>query len=481
MRLFSLLLLTTFPPQLHAEVQADIQPTAIELAHVTVIDSTGAPAKSDRTVLIRGGRIASIGPTKATPAQVGTQVIDARGKFLIPGLWDMHVHWYLKEYLPLFIANGVTGVRQMNGRPSLLEWRREVASGGTLGPRLSVASPIVDGPKPVQPNSIKIANANEARQSVTTIKREGYDFIKVYNLVPREAYFALASEAKAQGLSFVGHTPFAVTAGEASDAGQKSIEHLAGVLLSCSREEQALTRTLLSDPAVADQPKMGDTLRARLVSEIGASETYDSVKARSLLGRFIRNGTWQDPTLVILRDTELLDEVHDLKDERLRYLPPAVRERFDPTNNQMTKTILTLDHEKRRNLFRWQIEMVGEMRRAGVLILAGTDTSEFGGFPGFSLHDELELLVRAGLTPMEALQSATISAARFLGEEREFGSVEEGKVADLVLLDANPLADISNIKRIDAVIFGGKLISKPELERLLARVEDVASGHGGPK
>jgi len=226
---------------------------------------------------------------------------------------------------------------------------------------------------------------------------------------------------------------------------------------------------------------MGDTLRARLVSEIGASETYDSVKARSLLGRFVRNGTWQDPTLFILRDTELLDEVHDLKDERLRYLPPAVRERFDPTNNQMTKTILTLDHEKRRNLFRRQIEMVGEMRRAGVLILAGTDTSEFGGFPGFSLHDELELLVRAGLTPMEALQSATISAARFLGEEREFGSVEEGKVADLVLLDANPLADISNIKRIDAVIFGGKLISKPELERLLARVEDVASGHGGPK
>src|SRR3989442_2070552 len=243
-RAFVLPLLLVLATLLFIQARQRTQPRPLVFTHVTVIDATGAPVKPEMTVVITGDRITEFAPTKTVRVPKDAQVVDATGKFLIPGLWDMHVHWYGydKAYLRLFTANGVTGVRIMWGAPIHFEWRKEIQEGTLLGPRMVIASTILDGPKPIWPGSIAVANEAEARRSVIKVKREGADFVKVYSLLPRETYFAIADEAKKQGLPFAGHVPFFVSAGEASDAGQRSIEHLTGILAACSAREEELRK-----------------------------------------------------------------------------------------------------------------------------------------------------------------------------------------------------------------------------------------------
>src|SRR6266404_5593930 len=219
-------------------------PEALVLTGVTVIDATGRPAQADMAVVIQGGRIRAIGRTAAITVPDGARVVKAADKFLIPGLWDMHVHWYDEPSLPLFTANGVTGIRIMCGFPRHLEWRKKFADGRLLGPRLVLAGPIVDGPDPVWPDSLRAADANEGREAVRAIKTQGYDCVKVYNLLPRSAYFGIADETKKLQFPLVGHVPFAVSAAEASDAGQKTIEHLSAISLACSSPQEELRRGL---------------------------------------------------------------------------------------------------------------------------------------------------------------------------------------------------------------------------------------------
>src|SRR5260370_36684076 len=200
---------------LFAHAQRSTQPRPLVFTHVTVIDATGAPAKPDMSVVIIGDRITNLGPTKRVLVPKDAQVVDATGKFMIPGLWDMHVHLFGcdKNSLNLFIANGVTGVRIMWGAPIHFQCRKDAEAGTLLAPRMVIASTIVDGPKPIWRGSIAVANEAEGRQAVIKLKQDGYDFIKVYSLLPREAYFAIADEAKKQGLQFAGHVPYSVSAG----------------------------------------------------------------------------------------------------------------------------------------------------------------------------------------------------------------------------------------------------------------------------
>ena len=212
----------------------------IVIRHVTVIDTAGGPEEPDRTVIITGDRISGISKSNEATMPAGAKVVDATGKFLIPGLWDMHVHPDGKGYLQLFIANGVTGIRIMWGDPVDYEWRKQIEAGQLIGPRMSIASAIIDGPKPFWPGSIAVSNETQARQSVDDAKQDGADFVKVYQFLPREEYLAIASEAKKQGISFVGHVPISISAQEASEAGQKSFEHLIGVLPACSTRSAEL-------------------------------------------------------------------------------------------------------------------------------------------------------------------------------------------------------------------------------------------------
>jgi imidazolonepropionase-like amidohydrolase len=434
-KIFALLLIILLPTLLVAQVKSTAQSQPLVFVRVTVIDMTGAKPKPEMTVIVIGNRISTIGKTGKVRLPKNAQVIDGTGKFLIPGLWDMHVHLEIsgkEESFPMYLANGVTGVRDMGGDlDSIRKWRQQSALGNLLAPRIVAAGPILDGKTPFAPRfRVTVENAVEAKQAVDSLKNHGVDFIKVHNFLSKEAYFAIADEAKKQGLPFAGHVPFSVTATEASNAGQKSIEHLSGL-----------------------------------------PTTYDDEKAKILFALFVKNRTWQCPTLITLRAVAFLNDGDFTNDARIKYIPPSVKESWDFQINTFFKSRTPEAIAAAKTSVNGNIREVGAMRRAGVEFMAGTDVGFPYVFPGFSLHDELALLVRAGLTPMETLQTATRNPAKYLDLLESLGTVEKGKIADLVLLEANPLADISNTKQIAAVVFNGRYISKEARERVLANVE----------
>jgi hypothetical protein len=450
------LLLAQSPALLLSQSNDSRQTAPLVLAHVTVIDVSGGPSKSNMTVVIRGDRISDIGKAGEVLVPPGATVLDASGKFLIPGLWDMHVHWYNRDSLTLFTANGVTGVRQMFGGSDLLRWRDQIAQGSLNGPRMIVASPIIDGPEPVWPNSIAVDNEDEGRNAVRKVKQWGADFVKVYSLLPRDAYFAIADESKRQDIPFAGHVPFAVSAAETSDAGQKSIEHLTGILIECSDKATELRNEI----AKAKSPG------ARGRVEGIALQTFNDRKARELFARFVKNQTWQCPTLTVLRSSSgYLGDSRFRNDGRLKYVPRPRRERW------VRQIADQNDSDYAKKVFQKKVEIAGAMQRAGVPLLAGTDAGNPFCFPGFSLHEELALMVLGGLTPSESLRAATLNPAKFLGLDKMLGTIESGKIADLVLLDADPLADIRNTQRINAVISNGRLLDRKALNDMLARAE----------
>ena len=450
------------------------QPRFTVFTHVTLIDAAGGPTQPDMSVIVTNDRITEIGRTAEVSVPQTARVVDAAGKFIIPGLWDMHIHWYDRDYLPLFIANGVTGVRQMWGMPQHHAWRKAIESGTLLGPRMVIASPILDGPNPVWPMSVSVTTEADGRNAVRKFRQEGADFIKVYSLLPKAVFFAIADETKKQGLSFAGHVPRSVSAAEASDAGQKSIEHLTGILEASSDREEELHKQI--EAIYSNLPagqRLPGPVRQRPISRM-MIDTFSAEKATTLFARFRRNGTWQTPTMTVLRSTAFLDDATFRNDPRLKYVPSAVKGSWNPANDFRFRQKTAEDFELARAVYRKQVDVVGMMARANVGILAGTDVLNPFCFPGFSLHDELALLVSAGLTPMEALQAATFNAARFLGKEKDLGTIEKGRLADLVLLEANPLEDINNTKKINAVVFGGKLIPRSEVQKMLDTVEAAA-------
>jgi len=440
--------------------------STLVLNHVNVIDATGTPVQSDMAVAIRSDRIVNIAKSGASPLPKGAQVIDGAGRYLIPGLWDMHVHmvfgdWLPKDenvILPLFVANGVTGVRDMGGDlETLRSWRSRIAAGKLLGPRLVIAGPMLDGPVPRFPSSAPVKDAANARKIVDELKRDGADFIKIQSLIPRDGYFAAADEAKKLGIPFVGHVPDAVRASEASNAGQQSIEHLTGIFEGCSSIEDALMK--------------GPKGPGRFIA------TYDKARASSLIALLARNQTWQVPTLVWEHGQWLIDESDLDHDPLTKYAPAAWKDRTWP---MFTKDILKdMDTDPapiRERFVQMELEMVDQMHRAGVPFLAGTDTAAgVHVFPGFSLHEEIAFFVKAGFTPMEALQTATRNPAQFLGRLEDLGTVEAGKIADLVLLDANPLDDIPNTQKINAVVLAGRFFSRKDLDEMLQRVQVAAA------
>jgi imidazolonepropionase-like amidohydrolase len=468
-KIFTLLLLLLIPAQALAQANQTPKPPAIVFAHATLLDMTGAAARQDQTVVVVGDRIIEIGKSDKIKLPKDALVIDATGRFLIPGLWDMHVHeWDKNLFFPLFIANGITGVRDMFGPlPLIKQWRKEIEAGTTLGPRIVAAGPILDGPKPIWPGSIAVSNAEEGRKAVMTVKQDGSDFVKVYNLLSRDSYFAIADEAKRLGMVFAGHVPTSITAAEASDAGQKSIEHLTGILLACSAKEDEIRK----DIEARAQGGIPGLITSFISDQAKALDSFDDKKAARLFARFVKNKTWMSPTLSVLRSIAFIGDDDFRNDARLNYIPEFIR------SGMWNQTAFGLnvrkpeDNAQAKRVFQKQLEIIGVMKRAGVEFIAGTDTPNPYVFPGFSLHDELALMVKAGFTPLEALQSATRNAAKYLGRLDSSGTIEKGKLADLVLLDQNPLADIGNTKKIRAVMMGGHLVERAALDEMLAKVE----------
>jgi len=446
------------------------------LQHVAIIDGTDAAPRSDQTVVIRGGQITATGPASQIKFEKSARVVDGHGKFLIPGLWDMHVHiagvsadpsWSKDVLLPLLLANGITGVRDMGGDlETLLSWKRDIESGKFLGPHIVAAGPWLAGRGRKTPEQFPVANADEARAAVRELKQRGADFIKILTLPSREAFFAVADEARKQGISFVGHLPLDVDAAEASDAGMHSIEHFyySDFALSLSAQEKTLRPQLL-----AAEKKRDFTASASLRSEAVAS--FSSEKADALWNKLKTNKTWVTPTL-----EEIYAAGHPaavpLDKKSLTFIPEPVLKSWrggaadDPASSARVNALAKLAEND------WKL--TGEMHAAGVSLLAGSDSLDEGVIPGFSLHLELAQLVKAGFTPMEAIHCATAGAAEFLGRTKDFGTIETGKFADLVLLDANPAEDIANTRRIFAVIRDGQFLDRQALDLMLAKAVTAA-------
>ena len=438
--------------------RASGQSAHLVIRHVTVVDVNAGQLLPDMTIEIRERTITAMSKDSRARVSRGATVIDGRGKYLIPGLWDMHVHLSFPAgaaqiFLPVMVANGVLGARDMHSFLStIVSLKHAVAAGSQIGPRLFIAGTAVDGPNSYLPAARIVRTPDEARAAVRELKAAGVDFIKVYSSLPKNLYLAVAAEAKSKGIPFVGHVPYPVTAAEASDAGQRSLEHLTEVDVGTSTEETAIKAEEI-DAMNQKHGYIPDASRLK--------STFDSAKTTALFERFRRNNTWQVPTLVVLnQEREIADSTLQRNDSLLAYIPKLLRDYWRSLPIDIAAKMVAL--------YGFHAELVGWLNRAGVPMLAGSDSPNPFAYPGFSLHDELGLLVRAGLTPAQALRTATINPATFLGVTDSLGTVAPGKVADLVLLDANPLADIANTKRIRAVIQGGRLLNRTALDAILA-------------
>ncbi len=389
------------------------------------------------------------------PPPAGARVIDGTGKFAIPGLWDMHAHLnHPQQDLAVMVAHGITGVREMytglapetlialRGRPEI--------------PRLVIAG-LIDGPLlntggPLPPGAAAVSTAEEARTAVQLLTALGADFIKVYNSVPREAYFAIADETRRLGGSFAGHVPEEISPKEAAEAGQLSQEHLINLLLAASTNEDELRAErirLMYDPAISPADRAREL---GFPDPEGLFDTYNETKAADLFSTFVNYGVWQTPTLVMYRafakggeNVRKLRIAADLDDAGFAAFQARVAKLLDR-----------------------YIQLVSAMREAGVLFLAGTDASTNTPVErGVGLHEELELFVKSGMTEMEALQTATRNPGFYFGLLTLLGTLEQGKIADIVLLNANPLEDIRNTREIDSVIMRGTYFSRADLDAML--------------
>jgi imidazolonepropionase-like amidohydrolase len=454
----------------------------LAITHVTVIDATGSQPQPDRTVVIGNHVISVIAPSKAAAIPRNAQVVDGAGKFLIPALADSHLHLTgaaepngSREFMiPLLLANGITTVRDMGGYlESLVPLRREIRQGKRLGPQIFFTGPFLDGSPPSYEPSLVVTNATQASEDVHTLVQQGVDFIKVQSILSHDAYFAIAAAARSEHIGFVGHVPDRVTAAEASDAGQKSIEHLTGVLRACSSDERRLMREQFRSAPKNETPAQAHARELAWQREL--LQTYSDKQAAGLLEKFVHNRTWQVPTFILLRNFAFLAPDYDpSRDPRLRYIPAKLLAGWRLAYSEQI-TAADQEFALRRSMLQKSSQIVGAMQSSGVPILAGTDSGAPYVIPGFALHEELALLVEAGLTPIQALQAATKNPADFLGKLDTQGTIGPGKTADLLLLDANPLEDIHNTQKIRAVIVRGKLLDRAQLDVLFSGVEKFAA------
>jgi imidazolonepropionase-like amidohydrolase len=394
---------------------------SIAIQDVSVIDVASGTARPHMTVVIDDGKISRVGLASSIQLPAATRIVSGKNKFLIPGLWDMHVHLYYKQYLPLFVAFGVTGVQDMGSNFSQVRaWRDEIEKGSAIGPRILTSGPPVDGGSSDDPKLplLVARTADQARQAFDQLYKMDVDFIKVLSRLPRDAYFALAEQARHWDLRMVGHIPSNVTAQEAVEARQKSLEHMFGITKSVANEEQAA----------------------------------------KFFEHCTLTGTRVSPTLVLWLRMSHIDDTRLMNDPQLQIVPASIRSTWPDVSDDPTSLKIQV----------WRIyRLVALAKRAKTEILAGTDTGDPYVIPGAALHDELEQLVHAGLTPRDALEAATLAPARFFEAETTMGAIEKSKLADMVLLDANPLDDIRNVRKVQGVFTHGRYYARKDLDAIL--------------
>lgn len=450
----------------------------IAFTHVAVVDVEHGRVLADQTVVIAGNRIREVADAGGVAIPTGARVVDGRGRYLMPGLWDMHIHavrmgraaWMF----PLLLRFGITGIRD-TGSPvdSLLYYRAAVLDGRVIGPRVVGTGPILDGPNGDFPDVSRIiASPQDGRRVVDSLADAGVNFIKTYNRLTRDDFLAMADEARRRGIPILGHVPWAMNALEASDSGMATIEHMTRVPELCltaesNRALDSLWRARRHDGMPRDSLERLRVEFARL-----AQAAIDESLCERVGAHFARNGTWQDPTLE--RDLHwghafLTSDTVDA-DPYLRYVPPAVVAFWRHwADSAAADPVAGLVYDAG---YPAKARVLAALHRAGEGVLGGTDTdgndSNIYGIPGLALHHEIEAFVRdVGLTPAEALRAATINPAKFLHATDSLGTVAAGKVADLVLLQANPLEDVRNAREVAGVVANGRYLDSAALDAML--------------
>ncbi|WP_321308650.1 amidohydrolase family protein [Marinifilum fragile] len=433
----------------------------IIIQNVSIVDVETGSIVKNKDVGIQQQVIKKITTGNQLSANHSTQVIDGNGKYLIPGLWDMHVHFYFpdKEYLKMYLAKGVVGVREMTGYR--MEWQDSTEQNSNV-PRIMFSSQIIDGPTPWFENEIPVKSCKQAMQIVQEAEKSKSEFIKLLSLVPRDQYMAIANECNRLNFEFAGHVPYSIGLIEAASLGQKSNEHLNGLLLSCSKQEKFLHARLDSLLGVASkEEKLSRIIKMQIMGcTTKALWSFDQTKADSVIHELSKYNMYQCPTLGVKHRFQYneLDWVYT--DNRYDFFPPPVQKRYRPDAEKLKK-MKPFERE-----LKLQEKLLYQMQREGIKIIAGSDQ----GCAGFNLHDELEYFVNAGFSNTEALQAATINAATYMHKEKRMGSVDENKLADLVLLNANPLENIQNTRDIELVIFKNTIIYP---DQLLEEVKEV--------
>jgi imidazolonepropionase-like amidohydrolase len=436
----------------------------VAFTNVSVIPMDRERVLPDQTVLVRDGRIAAIGPAASVQVPAGARRVDGAGKFLIPGLADMHAHLLSDAAVPdslapdelrIMLANGVTTARLMIGTPEQFPLRARVASGEIAGPALYLASPQFAGRRYGEPyfNGVVVTTPEQARAAVREVADAGYDFIKLTIMISVPVYEAIIDEAARRGIKVIGHVDQQVGLARALAAGQQ-IEHLNMYFEAALRDGAPMTASV-SDYLVY-RPANWESL-----------DWLDDAKLDSLGRATAAAGVWSSPTLTFFKLAFAIGQPDSVIEARPDYavLPDSLRRQMREGRDYFWNNPPSAG--RRARYIEARDRLVRAIHQAGGRILAGSDSPEFFLLYGWTLHRELESLVQAGLPPFAALEAATRNPAEWLGTLAESGTVEPGKRADLVLLDANPLTDIRNTQRIAGVMRAGRWYPATELSRMI--------------
>lgn len=449
----------------------NVSPETADLVieHAAVVDVRDGTVLSDQTIFVEGSRVVAIAPSSRSPSPPGARVVDGSGRFVIPGLWDSHVHSAASTswHFPILVAHGVTGVRNMHSTVDdalglTNSIKRELASGNLIGPRFLANGPILDGSPATWPGAVVVDDEAGARAAVDSLADEGADFIKVYDGLDRDVYLALMDQARTRGIPVDGHMPVAVPPVEAASAGQRTVEHLSGITMGCSAEAGVVRQEYAELqqnplPFPEDQVAYFGLIRK-------ASDGHDPTICEGTVQAYLDAGVAVVPTLInAWTMSHARAAVAD--SGAMSVLPTRLREEWSFMANsgpgEMFSAIMEPVYDR-------SVENLRMLHAAGVPVLAGTDVGNPFIIPGRHLQDELVSLVNAGLSPLEAIRSATSTPARVFGISDSIGVVLEGYVADLVLLEANPLEDIENVRRLSGVVLNGRYFDRAALDDLIA-------------
>ncbi|GAA3959706.1 amidohydrolase family protein [Hymenobacter antarcticus] len=448
----------------------------VVINHVTLVDVLTGQLTPNQVVAISRGKIVEVQPADKD-SYAARQYVNGNGRYLIPGLWDMHVHFRggdslaaaNKKSLALFLAHGVTTVRDAGGdlTPSIFQWRQAMDAGQLAGPRIFTSGPKIDGPKAYWPGSLEVETPAQIRRALDSLQRLKVDYVKIYDSkISGAAYLETIRLAQRRGLKTTGHMPYSVTLGEAVKRGLDATEHLYYVFKACSGKEDSLTALVRNSLKTPKPLGLFAVLPA-------VYDTYSPAAAARTFALMARHRTAVVPTLHIGKTLTELPENDHAQDSLLAYIDPKIQATYQRRLASARQQSLATRNFNQKLEAKF-LSLIPQMQAAGVPILAGSDSGPFNSFiyPGASLQEELLLLVQAGLTPLQALQAATINGARFMGVAERTVAIAPGRDADLVLLTGNPLENIANIKNIDAVISRGKAYPAATLTSLMRSIRN---------